>query len=57
MIKEETIPPTVPEEGLIMSCFIETMEDRNDATTDIPGAFLQTDMEGTVRVRLDEFLV
>ena len=34
--------PTVSTEGLMISCMIDTMEVRDVATSDIPGAFLKT---------------
>ena len=41
--KEDTTSPTVSNEVLILSCILDAMEMRGVATTDIPGAFLQTD--------------
>ena len=38
--KEDTSPPTMSTEGLMLSCMIDTMEGREVATADIPGAFL-----------------
>lgn len=52
MTKEETSFPTVTTEGLFLSCVIDAKEGRDVATTDIPGAFMQTDMNAMVYVRL-----
>ena len=43
--KEDTSSPTVSTEGLMLSCMIDAMEVREVATTDIPGAFLQTNYD------------
>ena len=34
----------------MLSCIIDAMEGRNVATVDIPGAFMQADMNGTVHM-------
>ena len=55
MTKEETSSPTVSHEAFILSCITEAWEKRHVAACDVPGAFLQTDMEHgdrIVRVRL-----
>jgi hypothetical protein len=52
MDKEDTSSPTVTTEGLFLSCTIDAKEGRDVATADIPGAFMQTDMDTTVHVRL-----
>ena len=44
--------PTVSTEGLLLSCTIDAQEERDVATTDIPGEFMQTDVNDTVYVRL-----
>ena len=51
MTKEETSSPTVSTEGLLLSCNISAQEERDVATMDIPGAFMQTDINDTVYVR------
>ena len=56
MTKEETIYPTVTQEGLIMSCNIGTMEDLEVATTYIPVYSLQNEKEGMFVVRLNDFI-
>ncbi len=37
----------------MLSCTIDALERRDVATADIPGAFMQTDMEGTVHMMLE----
>ena len=59
--KEDASSPTVAIESLMLSCTIETREGRDVATADIPGAFMQADMDKLVHVKLegqmDELLV
>ena len=53
--KEEASSPTVSLYALMISCLIDAIEERDVATCDIPGAFLQTDMPDgeDVYIRLD----
>jgi hypothetical protein len=53
MSKEETSSPTVATEALILSCVIDAIEERDVATCDIPGAFMQSDMKGKVIMKLE----
>jgi hypothetical protein len=53
LTKEETSSPTVAIESVMLSCTIDAKEKRDVATVDIPGAFMQTDMEGTVHMVLE----
>jgi hypothetical protein len=53
LTKEETSSPTVAIGSVMLSCTIDAHEHRDVATTDIPGAFLQTDMEGNVHMVLE----
>jgi hypothetical protein len=53
LTKEETSSPTVAIESVMLSCTIDAHEGRNVATADIPGAFMQTDMGGTVHMMLE----
>ena len=46
MSKEDSSSPTVSTEALFLTCLIDAMEKRDVATVDIPGAFMQSDMEG-----------
>ena len=61
--KEYTMSPTVTTEGLMIWFMIDTMEVREVATANIPGAFLQTNcdkgyihikLEGAIFTRLEE---
>ena len=52
MINEETIYPKLTQEGLMISCIINKLDNRDVMTTNILGDLLQTDMEGMVRVWL-----
>jgi len=51
--KAETSSPTVLIEAMMMSCAIDEREGRHVTVTDIPGAFLQVDMEDDVHMLLD----
>jgi len=42
--------PTVSLEGLLLTCVIESKEERDVATADVSGAFLQADMDKFVTV-------
>ena len=43
MSKEEASSPTVAIESVMISCTIDAVEERDVATCDVPGAFMQTD--------------
>jgi hypothetical protein len=51
--KEETSAPTVSIESLFLSCAIDAKEGRKVVTCDIPGAFMQTDIDEIIHVRLE----
>lgn len=51
--KEETSSPTVSIESLMLSCVIDAKEGRNVFTCDIPGAFMQVDMDEQVFLKLE----
>jgi hypothetical protein len=51
--KEDASSPTVAIESVMLSCTIDAKEGRDIATADIPGAFLQSDMDEKVHMRLD----
>lgn len=55
MSKDETSSPTVSTESLFLSCIIDADENRDVATVDIPGAFLQADLpeDDIVFLRID----
>ena len=50
---EEISLPTVAIESVMLSCMIDAKEWRDVATADIPGAFMQTDMEDTIHMMLE----
>jgi hypothetical protein len=51
--KEDASSPTVAIEALMLSCVIDAKENRDVATVDIPGAFMQADMDETVYMKLE----
>jgi Reverse transcriptase (RNA-dependent DNA polymerase)/Zinc knuckle len=51
--KEEARSPTVAVESVLLSCTMDAHEERDVAIVDIPGAFMQVDMEGIVHLRID----
>jgi hypothetical protein len=55
--KEEASSPTVSIEALMMSCVIDAKEERDVATSNIPGAFMQADMDKIVYMRLEGVMV
>ena len=51
-------PPTVSTKGLMPLCMIDVMKGQEVATTDIPGAFLQTnDDKGDIHIKPEEAMV
>ena len=53
MAKEDASSPTVAIESLMLSCVIDAEEGRDVGTVDIPGAFMQADMEDTVHMKME----
>jgi hypothetical protein len=53
MTKDKTASPTVATKALILMCLIDAIEGRDVATCNIPGAFMQSDMEGKVLMKLE----
>jgi len=51
--KEETSSPTVSTEALFLSCVIDAKENRKVMTIDIPGAFMQSDTDELIHIRLE----
>ena len=51
--KAETSSPTVRTESLMLSCVIDAKERRNVLTCDVPGAFMQADIDEIVHVKLE----
>ena len=55
--KDQTSSPTVFIESLFLSSMIDGHEHRKVMTLDIPGAFMQTNIDETIHIRLDGLLV
>ena len=51
--KEETSAPTVAIESLFLSSVIDAKEERSVVTLDIPGAFMQADMDEVLYMKLE----
>jgi hypothetical protein len=51
--KQVASSPTVSIESLMVSFTINAKENRDEATVDIPGAFMQVDMDEIVHMRLE----
>jgi Reverse transcriptase (RNA-dependent DNA polymerase)/Zinc knuckle len=51
--KEESSSPTVANESVFLTSVIDAREGRDVATVDVPGAFMQADMDDEVFMRLD----
>ena len=49
--KEETSSPTIFIESLFLTCLIDAAEARCVATCDVPGAFMQADIDEEVHVK------
>ena len=51
--KEDASSPTVAIEALMLSCVIDAKERRDVGIVDIPGAFMQADMDETVHMKME----
>ena len=51
--KDAASSPMVATESVLLSCVIDAKEQRDVATVDIPGAFMQGDQDETVHMRLE----
>jgi hypothetical protein len=51
--KEDASSPTVLVKALMLSCLIDAKEKQNAATVEIPGAFMQANMNKLVHMRLE----
>ena len=51
--KEDASSPTVSIESVFLTSVIDAKEERDVATVDVPGAFMQADMEDTVHMKLE----
>jgi len=52
MDKEANSSPTVSIKALKLSCTIDAMEEMYNLVVDIPGAFMQADMNDTVHLKM-----
>ena len=52
-MKQEASSPTVAIESLLLTCVIDVREHRDVAVVDIPGAFMQVDMDELIFMRVD----
>mmetsp|Transcript_13155 Transcript_13155/g.17318 ORF Transcript_13155/g.17318 Transcript_13155/m.17318 type:complete len:119 (-) Transcript_13155:166-522(-) len=50
---EETLYPTIHIESLFLTSIIDAMEGRKVVTLDIPGAFMQADIDELIHVKLE----
>jgi Reverse transcriptase (RNA-dependent DNA polymerase)/Zinc knuckle len=55
--KEEASSPTVSTEAVLLTSVIDAREHRDVATVDVPGAFMQADMDDVVYMRLEGVMV
>ena len=51
--QEDARAPTISTEAVFMTAVIDAMENRTVAVVDIPGAFMQADMDPGVYMRID----
>ena len=51
--KNETSAPTVSIEAFMLSCSIDALEGRSVTTADIPGAFMQANIDETVHMKIE----
>ena len=51
--KDETRSPTVTTESFFLSCLIDAHEGRDVATADIPGAFMQANIDEVIHILFD----
>jgi hypothetical protein len=55
--KDDAASPTVSNEAAFITAMIDALEDREVAVADLPGAFMQEDMDTLVHVRFVEKMV
>ena len=51
--KEDASSPTISIEAIMLSCAIDTKENRYVVVSDIPGAFLHADLEDNIHMLLE----
>ena len=54
--KDETSSPTMNVEALFITCLIDAMERREVMMCDIPGTFMQSEMDELIHMKLHSFL-
>jgi len=52
MSKEETSSPMVATKSLLLTCIINVEEEHDITTVDLPGAFVHTEMNAVMHVRV-----
>ena len=58
MNKDQVSAPIMATKSLLLTCLVDAMEKRDVATVDIPGAFMQSDIEGeTLHMKLEGEIV
>eukprot|EP00934_Nitzschia_sp_Nitz4_P001751 Nitzschia sp. Nitz4//scaffold498_size9664//8500//9573//NITZ4_009089-RA/size9664-processed-gene-0.2-mRNA-1//1//CDS//3329553090//1751//frame0 len=55
--REDATSPTVANESVFITAVVDGAENREVAVIDVPGAFMQADMDETVHIRLTEVIV
>jgi hypothetical protein len=55
--KEDATSPTIATEAVFLTAVIDALEDRDVAIVDVPGAFMQADMDELVHVRFTGTMV
>ena len=51
--KDETTSPTITTEALFLTCLVDAIENRYVATCDVPGAFMHSDIDEQVHLKLE----
>ena len=51
--KEDTTSPTITTEALFLTCLVDAIENRYVATCDVPGAFLHSDIDEQLYLKLE----
>ena len=51
--KDETSSPTITTEALFITCLVDAIENRYVATCDVPGAFMHSDIDEQVHLKLE----
>ena len=51
--EKESSAPAISTEALFLTCIINALKKRDIATTYIPGAFMQADMDGIVTMKIE----